>query len=90
VAVLPGSPQQAEGFASGVISGPDADFAPTFLPDSSMVLFTRRNAQETSEMIFTRHASVWTPSIAQDGALYFMNTNPVTGRFRLRTHWFVH
>src|ERR1700683_2451292 len=165
VAVLPGSPQQAEVFAPGVISGPDADFAPTFLPDSSMVLFTRRNTQGTSVMISSRHGSVWpspmiapfsgrwvdleaalapdgsyavfasnrpraeggneitafyggqsqiggnlwrvelsqgqwslprrlsdhvndqtsvwTPSIAQDGALYFMNTDPVTGRFRL-------
>jgi Tol biopolymer transport system component len=27
--------------------------------------------------------SVWTPSIARDGALYFMSTDPATGRFRL-------
>jgi hypothetical protein len=164
-AVVPASPEQAEVFAPGTISGPDAEFAPAFLPDSSMVLFTRRNARGTSVMISTRHGSVWssptiapfsgewvdleaalapdgsyaifasnrpsakggnelkasygggsqiggnlwrvelnqgrwgiprrlpdrvndqtsvwTPSIALGGALYFMKTDPVTGRFRL-------
>jgi hypothetical protein len=172
VAVLSGSPPQAEVFAPGVISGPDADFAPSFLPDSSMVLFTRRNAKGTSVMISTRHGSVWssptiapfsgqwvdleaalapdgsyalfasnrpsaqggneitafyggqsqtggnlwrvefsqgqwgipqrlsdhvndqtsvwTPSIARDGALYFMTTDAVTGRFRLHVTSNVH
>jgi Tol biopolymer transport system component len=165
VAVGSARATQAEVFAPGVISGADNDFAPAFLPNSSLVLFSRKSDAGISIMISTRRgstwspptvapfsgrwvdleaalspdgsyaifasnrpiaeggdelvssyggkrqtggnlwrvdfnlgrwgtphrlpanlndqSSVWTPSIAQDGTLYFMSSDPVTARFRL-------